>query len=112
MKKNDNHCPFESLVSITTRTNPMCVSTFQHCGPIVELTFPTFEDSGRSKGYCGILFQSPKAVAKAVELDGKELHGRWLRVQAGKMYLKQWEEQHASRANEHVLGKKREMSSK
>lgn len=67
---------------------------FQHCGPIMELTFPTFEDSGRSKGYCGILFQSPKAVAKAVELDGKELHGRWLRVQAGKMYLKQWEEQH------------------
>jgi RNA recognition motif-containing protein len=60
----------------------------------MELTFPTFEDSGRSKGYCGILFQSPKAVAKAVELDGKELHGRWLRVQAGKMYLKQWEEQH------------------
>lgn len=70
---------------------------FQHCGPIMELTFPKFEDSGRSKGYCGILFQSPKAVAKAVELDGKELHGRWLRVQAGKMYLKQWEEQHESR---------------
>ena len=72
-------------------------SYFEHCGPIMELTFPTFEDSGRSKGYCGILFQSPKAVAKAVELDGKELHGRWLRVQAGKMYLKQWEEQHESR---------------
>lgn len=70
---------------------------FQHCGPIMEVTFPTFEDSGRSKGYCGILFQSPKAVAKAVELDGKELHGRWLRVQAGKMYLRQWEEQHESR---------------
>ena len=70
---------------------------FEHCGPIVELTFPRFEDSGRSKGYCGILFQSPKAVAKAVELDGKELHGRWLSVQAGKMYLKKWEEQHQSR---------------
>jgi len=70
---------------------------FDHCGPIVELTFPKFEDSGRSKGYCGILFQSPKAVAKAIELDGKELHGRWLQVQAGKMYLKQWEEQQESR---------------
>ena len=72
-------------------------SYFKHCGPIVELTFPTFEDSGRSKGYCGILFQSPKAVAKAIELDGKELHGRWLQVQAGKMYLKEWEEQHKLR---------------
>jgi hypothetical protein len=70
---------------------------FKDCGIIVEVTFPKFEDSGRSKGYCGVLFQSPKAVAKAVELDGLELQGRWLRVQAGKMYLKQWEEHHESR---------------
>ena len=65
---------------------------FEHCGPIMEITFPTYEDSGRSKGYCGVLFQSPKAVAKAIELNEAELHGRWLSVQAGKMYLKQWEE--------------------
>jgi RNA recognition motif-containing protein len=67
------------------------------CGPIMEMMFPTFEDSGRSKGYCGVLFQSPKAAAKAVELNGTELHGRWLSIQAGKMYLKQWEEHHKSR---------------
>jgi len=71
---------------------------FNECGPIVEITFPTFEDSGRSKGYCGILFQSPKAVAKAVEKDGKELHERWLSVQAGKMYLRQWEQRDSDRA--------------
>jgi len=65
---------------------------FVDCGPITELTFPQFDDSGRSKGFCGVHFQSPKAVDKAVALDGKELHGRWLRIQAGKMYLKQWEE--------------------
>jgi hypothetical protein len=76
-------------------------SYFEHCGPIVELTFPTFEDSGRSKGYCGILFQSPKAVSNAIDLDGKELHGRWLQVQAGKMYLKQWEEQAETRKQSH-----------
>lgn len=70
---------------------------FVSCGPIVEITFPKFEDSGRSKGYCGVLFQSPKAVAKATKLDGKELHGRWLRIQAGKMYLKQWEGHHSGR---------------
>ena len=71
---------------------------FKECGQIVEVTFPTFEDSGRSKGYCGILFQSPKAVAKAVEMDGMELHGRWLSVQAGKMYLKQWEKRESERS--------------
>jgi RNA recognition motif-containing protein len=70
---------------------------FSSCGAIAELTFPVFEDSGRSKGYCGLLFQSPKAVAKAIELDGKELHGRWLRVQEGKMFLKKWEEHHNTR---------------
>ena len=67
-------------------------SFFEHCGPIMEITFPTFEDSGRSKGYCGVLFQSPKAVEKAVAKDGEELHGRWLSIQEGKMYLRKWEE--------------------
>ena len=67
---------------------------FRTCGKITEVSFPKFEDSGRSKGYCGIVFQSPKAVAAAVALDGQELHGRWLQIQAGKMYLKQWEERH------------------
>lgn len=71
---------------------------FSECGPIQDVTFPTYEDSGRSKGYCGVWFSSPKAVAKAIELDGQELMGRWLRIQAGKMYLKQWEEQSAKRA--------------
>jgi len=70
---------------------------FQHCGTIKEITFPIFEDSGRSKGYCGILFTSPKATEKACELDGQELHGRWLSVQAGKMYLKQWAEMEEKR---------------
>jgi len=65
---------------------------FAHCGTIKEITFPIYEDSGRSKGYCGVLFTSPKATAKACEMDGLELNGRWLSVQSGKMYLRQWEE--------------------
>ena len=66
---------------------------FSHCGKIVEITFPTYEDSGRSKGYCGILFASPKAAQKAVEeMNERELHGRWLSVQSGKMFLRKWEE--------------------
>ena len=72
-------------------------SFFKDCGPIVELTFPLFEDSGRSKGYCGVRFQSPKAVEKAVALNGKELQGRWLSIQEGKMYLRKWEQNETSR---------------
>ena len=77
---------------------------FRECGKIHQLTFPTFEDSGRSKGYCGIRFCSPKAVQKAIELDGQELMGRWLRIQVGKMYLKDWEALHPA------PGKKRRTS--
>jgi hypothetical protein len=67
---------------------------FATCGKITDISFPTFEDSGRSKGYCGVWFCSPKAAAKAVELcDGQELQGRWLRVQTGKM-MKQWNDIH------------------
>ena len=73
---------------------------FQDCGKIQRMEFPTFEDSGRSKGYCGIWFSSPKAVEKAVELNGQELLGRWLSVQAGKMYLKEWEANHAHTAQD------------
>jgi RNA recognition motif-containing protein len=74
---------------------------FQHCGKIVEITFPTYVDSGRSKGYCGILFASPKAVQKAVqEMNGTELHGRWLSVQEGKMFLRKWEEGERARKEE------------
>lgn len=68
---------------------------FKDCGIINKVLFPTFEDSGRSKGYCGIWFASPKAVAKALELDGAEFQGRWLRIQSGKsMELREWETLH------------------
>lgn len=73
---------------------------FKHCGKISEITFPTFEDSGRSRGYCGVLFVSPKATEKACELDGQELQGRWLSIQAGKMYLRQWEQREQERLND------------
>lgn len=73
---------------------------FHDCGKIQRMEFPTFEDSGRSKGYCGVWFTSPKAVEKAIELNGQELLGRWLSVQAGKMYLKEWEANHAHSAQD------------
>ncbi len=69
------------------------------CGhPIKTMVFPRFEDSGRSKGYCGVYFASPKAAKAAVETcDNAELHGRWLRVQTGKsMTIDAWEGLHRS----------------
>ena len=68
---------------------------FKDCGMIHRIVFPTFEDSGRSKGYCGVWFASPKAVVKAEILDGTQLLGRWLRIQSGKtMDVKEWEKLH------------------
>lgn len=64
---------------------------FDACGTITNVTFPTFEDSGRSKGYCEVLFASPKAVQQAVLLHETELHGRWLSIQSGKMLEEQWQ---------------------
>jgi RNA recognition motif-containing protein len=70
---------------------------FSPCGRIVDLQLPTFGDSGRNKGYCGITYTSPQAVAAAVSTcHGVELDGRWISVQAGAMLLDQWEEHHVA----------------
>jgi RNA recognition motif-containing protein len=68
---------------------------FKECGVIHKIAFPTFEDSGRSKGFCGVWFVSPKAAEKALELDGTQMHDRWIRIQRGKtMDVKEWEKLH------------------
>jgi RNA recognition motif-containing protein len=70
---------------------------FSPSGRIVDLQLPTFVDSGRNKGYCGITYTSPQAVAAAVSTcHGVELDGRWISVQAGAMLLDQWEEHHVA----------------
>lgn len=63
---------------------------------IKSVLFPKFEDSSRSKGYCGIYFASPKAALDCVsKCDNEELHGRWLRVQTGKsMTIDEWDGLH------------------
>jgi len=63
---------------------------------VKSIVFPTFHDSNRGKGYCGVYFASPKAAMAAVEkCDNAELQGRWLRVQTGKsMTIEEWEGLH------------------
>ena len=60
---------------------------FSSCpGTIDELDMPLWEDSGRSKGFCGLKFSSEAGVEAALALDGQEMGGRWLRIQRGKMF--------------------------
>ena len=59
---------------------------FKTCGTITSFDMPLWEDSGRSKGFCELKFLSEENVRRAVAFDGDELHGRWLRIQRGKMF--------------------------
>jgi len=53
---------------------------FSAYGEISELALITDRDTGRSKGFAFITFASQQAAEKALELDGKDLGGRKLRV--------------------------------
>ena len=59
---------------------------FGKCGTIVELIFPLWEDSGRSKGFCELKFMSEENVDRAIALDKSTLEGRWLQIQRGRMF--------------------------
>jgi hypothetical protein len=67
---------------------------FSPCGEIEEVEFPVFEDSQRSKGFCGLKFVEKAGATAAVEKDGVELDGRWLRIQRGKMFAT-WDKHNA-----------------
>lgn len=67
---------------------------FSSCGQIEEIDFPLFEDSQRSKGFCGLKFAEKAGATAAVEKDGVELDGRWLRIQRGKMFAT-WDKHNA-----------------
>jgi nucleolin len=49
---------------------------------VVELRLPTWQDSGRLRGYGHILFESEESFAKALTLSGQNLGKRYLTVQA------------------------------
>ena len=56
---------------------------FGKCGKIVGIEFPVFEDSKRSKGFCGIEFENAMGN-KVRKMDGHEADGRWLENTEGK----------------------------
>lgn len=49
-----------------------------------ELDLPVWPDSGRSKGYAIVTWQTSEAASKALSKNGQELGGRWLAVEAYK----------------------------
>lgn len=53
---------------------------FSAYGEISELAMITDRDTGRSKGFAFITFANQQAAEKALELDGKDLGGRNMRV--------------------------------
>lgn len=49
---------------------------------VVELRLPTWQDSGRLRGYGHVLFESKQSFEKALELSGRHLGKRYLTIQA------------------------------
>uniref|UniRef100_K3WSU1 RRM domain-containing protein n=1 Tax=Globisporangium ultimum (strain ATCC 200006 / CBS 805.95 / DAOM BR144) TaxID=431595 RepID=K3WSU1_GLOUD len=56
------------------------VSHFSVCGIVKEVRMPRYQDSGRPRGYAHVVFESEKAIPKALALDGKYLFKRYLSV--------------------------------
>lgn len=52
---------------------------FKACGKIESVEQPKNPD-GRSSGTAYVVFGSAAAAAKAVEMDGQEIGGRWLKI--------------------------------
>ncbi len=49
---------------------------------VVELRLPTWQDSGRLRGYGHVLFESSASYEKALKLSGQHLGKRYLTIQA------------------------------
>lgn len=58
----------------------------QHgCSDIIEMRLPTWQDSGRLRGFGHIVFGTSETKRKALEeVNGKELGGRYITVQEAK----------------------------
>jgi len=55
-------------------------SYFQKYGKIKDVKVITDRDTGRSKGFAFVTFESPDSAQNALEADGKDLNGRNLKV--------------------------------
>ena len=54
---------------------------FKDCGAIKAVDMPLWEDSGRSKGFANITFESEKAAQACVAMNGATMGTRWLKIE-------------------------------
>ena len=52
---------------------------FKACGPIESVELKVGDD-GRASGFGFLVFKKAESVAKAVEMSGQEMMGRWIKV--------------------------------
>lgn len=57
---------------------------FADCGAVVEVIVIKDRETGRSKGFGFVQFETADAAQKATELDGQECSGRPLKVSIAK----------------------------
>lgn len=60
---------------------------FESCGNIVEVRAPTWQDSGRLRGFAHITFETEKGRNKALKMDGTTVgtKGRYLKIDAAQV---------------------------
>lgn len=63
-----------------TTTKEELEAAFSVYGPVVEVKIPIDRDTNRVRGFAFVTFETQSAAEKALELDGKELNGRPIRV--------------------------------
>jgi len=67
-------------------TEEKVTAFFEECGKIVQVKAPTWQDSGRLRGYAHVTFATTKGHKKALAKDGADCGkaGRYLKVQLAK----------------------------
>lgn len=85
-RKKEKHEPlFITVLGIKKTIKTKSVeSFFQTCGTIMNISYK-YGIGSSSDGYWTIVFQSPKAVTKACQLDGQEWKGNIIKVFGGKL---------------------------
>lgn len=75
----------EGLPFTSTPNNVRYFFEQHDCTDIIEMRLPTWQDSGRLRGFGHVVFGSLKTKEKALkEVNGKELGGRYVTVQEAK----------------------------
>ena len=57
---------------------------FSQCGPVDEAKVITDRDTGRSRGFGFVTFETEDSAQQALDLDGQELDGRSIHVDFAK----------------------------